>query len=74
MATYEVSFRAMMRKMFIILLISNTTKTMENSFCPTNTISCCGMQQDEFKICTDKLASYRAGFALFLRYLCVFFI
>ena len=32
MATHAVSFSAMMRKMCIILMISNTTKTLENSF------------------------------------------
>ena len=55
MATYAVSFSAMMRKMFIILLISITTETLENSFLS---------YQYDFLL----WHATRAGFALLLRY------
>ena len=48
MATYAVSFSVMMRQMCIILLMANTTKTLENSFLFYQFDSCCGMQQDKF--------------------------
>ena len=34
-----------------------------------STMFCCGMQQDKFCICSDKLASSRKKVVLFLRYL-----
>ena len=57
----------MMHKTCIIYLISITTKSWENSFCPTTTIFGCGMQQYEsLNLYTNKIAIYRSSFALLL--------